>query len=337
MLQVLNKHLKPTLEVITSIGYRNIAPLYCDEEMRICVKKKKRIDTGHSWDVWIEGPTGGMAVKAVARSIGRSADALHGTSAKRVEDTASAALPDVQTVAAQAQDTLHALNREDAGKAQLSQVTREERRQLIRQVSSDSPEGSQPVDSRVFPETTRSSSQPPSGSSESSQPAPSKTYLEITPFSRQWRRQQIGKALRYLYMDSRSPLINHAAVERDSAPVSYSARKHWIGKSLPYLYAHARSPLLNDTERQRTEPIQNPESKTGPEPTSRPVAERKKSQKSGKASSEEAKVRKMGVFRIREMGTTAQAGFRAAERRRAHETAVSEGKRRRDERERADE
>ncbi|KAF1933560.1 uncharacterized protein M421DRAFT_39982, partial [Didymella exigua CBS 183.55] len=68
MLQVLNKHLKLSQiaqghEAITSIEYRNIAPLYCDEEMRVCLKKKKQTDTGHSWDVWIEGPTGGTAVK----------------------------------------------------------------------------------------------------------------------------------------------------------------------------------------------------------------------------------------------------------------------------------
>ena len=320
MLQVLNKHLKPTLEVITSIGYRNIAPLYCDEEMRICVKKKKQIDTGHSWDVWIEGPTGGMAVKAVARSIGRSADALPEASPKRVEDTARVALLDVQTVAAQAQNTLHALNREDAGKAQLSRVTREERRQLIRQVSSDSPvnsysinpndpkptpsstqvpsdwsEGSQSSTPKAHPETTPSSIQPPSDTSESSQTATSKPYLEFTPFSRQWRKQRIGKALRYLYMDWRSPLTNHATVERETAQ-----------KTAPLI---ALSPAAYRKDR------------------------RKEEKRSGETSGEELKVRKMGVYRIREIGTTAQVGVRAAERRRALEMAVSEGRRRREERE----
>jgi hypothetical protein len=74
MLQTINKHLrlskgKIAYEVVDSVEYRNLAPLYCDEEMRVCVKKKKSTDTGGVWDVWIEGPTGGMAVKAVVRTV----------------------------------------------------------------------------------------------------------------------------------------------------------------------------------------------------------------------------------------------------------------------------
>jgi hypothetical protein len=49
-------------QVLVSVKYRNLAPLYCDEEMRICCKVKKALDTGHMYDVWIEGPTGGAAV-----------------------------------------------------------------------------------------------------------------------------------------------------------------------------------------------------------------------------------------------------------------------------------
>lgn len=352
MLQVLHKHVKPMLEVITSIEYRNIAPLYCDEEMRVCVKRKKQTDTGHSWDVWIEGPTGGMAVKAIARSTIQSAGAPDKTSPKPVEDASSADLPDVQTVAAQAQDTLHALTRENAGKAQLSQATREERRQLIRGVPSDS--------------------------SESSQSAAPKPYLEFTPFSRQWRRQQIGKALRYLYMDWRSPLLNMAVVERivaqetappsaplpsaqnakdqrrqqNPAPLSSIWRKQWIGKSLPYLYAHSLSPLINNHVVDRTLPsiqagvarrTQAEEAavsgflNTGhmqhEREVSRLAGERKNTEREG-----ELRVRRVQGFKIREMGSTPRAGFRAAERRLAHEKVVSEGKRRREEREgRADE
>lgn len=73
MLQSAKKHFQ-TLKFedsnqrVESIEYRNLAPLYCDEEMRICVKEKRRTDTGSVWDVWIEGPTGGMAVKALVRS-----------------------------------------------------------------------------------------------------------------------------------------------------------------------------------------------------------------------------------------------------------------------------
>jgi hypothetical protein len=54
--------------VLASITYRNLAPLYCDEEMRICCKVRKSLDTGHIYDVWIEGPTGGAAVIGTVRT-----------------------------------------------------------------------------------------------------------------------------------------------------------------------------------------------------------------------------------------------------------------------------
>jgi hypothetical protein len=50
-------------QVLESIEYRNLAPLYCDEVMRICVMEKKKLENGSIYDVWIEGPTGGVAVK----------------------------------------------------------------------------------------------------------------------------------------------------------------------------------------------------------------------------------------------------------------------------------
>jgi hypothetical protein len=54
-----------------SIRYRNLAPLYCDEEMRICVKKKETLDDGALYDIWVEGPTGGVAVKGAVRTVER--------------------------------------------------------------------------------------------------------------------------------------------------------------------------------------------------------------------------------------------------------------------------
>ena len=54
--------------VVQSIEYRNLAPLYCDEEMRICGKEKKMTDEGGVYDIWIEGPTGGVAVKGTVRT-----------------------------------------------------------------------------------------------------------------------------------------------------------------------------------------------------------------------------------------------------------------------------
>ncbi|KAF2823832.1 hypothetical protein CC86DRAFT_327772 [Ophiobolus disseminans] len=56
-------------QVLESIEYRNLAPLYCDEQMRICGMKKKSFDDGHLYDVWIEGPTGGVAVRGTVRTV----------------------------------------------------------------------------------------------------------------------------------------------------------------------------------------------------------------------------------------------------------------------------
>jgi len=49
---------------VTKFDYRNLAPLYANEEMRICVRKDAlRID---KYDVWIEGRDGGYAVRGSA-------------------------------------------------------------------------------------------------------------------------------------------------------------------------------------------------------------------------------------------------------------------------------
>ncbi|KAJ4379230.1 hypothetical protein N0V86_005275 [Didymella sp. IMI 355093] len=253
MLQVLSKHLKMALsqtdqeaEAIVSIEYRNIAPLYCDEEMRVCVKMKKQTDAGHSYDVWIEGPTGGMAVKAVAHTAVQLADAVGSTSPKSVADLTSADLPDVQTVASQAQNTLRALDQEDPGTEQLSQVTREERRDRVSRVHSGEPDSSQ-----------------------TQTPQPYQGYVQ---FSRKWRSRWVGTSLRYLYVSAnlQSPLLNNNEVERQSTtpppreteqdshrvtladadlvPYSHRWRKRWVGKSLPYLYLWGSgSALINST------------------------------------------------------------------------------------------
>jgi hydroxyacyl-ACP dehydratase HTD2-like protein with hotdog domain len=47
---------------ISTIEYRNLAPLYADEELRICGRKK---DKGN-YDLWIENKDGGMCVRATA-------------------------------------------------------------------------------------------------------------------------------------------------------------------------------------------------------------------------------------------------------------------------------
>ena len=66
MLKAMNSHVSSHTDgkhVVESIEYRNLAPLYCDEEMRICGLEKKTLQNGSVYDIWIEGPTGGVAVK----------------------------------------------------------------------------------------------------------------------------------------------------------------------------------------------------------------------------------------------------------------------------------
>jgi len=50
--------------MITSFTYRNLAPLYAQEEMRVCLRKDR--EDGKKYEVWIEGMTGGYAVKSSA-------------------------------------------------------------------------------------------------------------------------------------------------------------------------------------------------------------------------------------------------------------------------------
>lgn len=52
-------------EHIQRVEYRNIAPLYAEEEMKVCLRKTK---TGE-WDLWIEGVDGRLAVRATAHTF----------------------------------------------------------------------------------------------------------------------------------------------------------------------------------------------------------------------------------------------------------------------------
>ncbi|KAL7934519.1 hypothetical protein V8C35DRAFT_301139 [Trichoderma chlorosporum] len=69
MLRVLNDHVAPKdgggAGVVKSIVYRNYAPLYVGEEMKVCVRRTKgdAAKEEEEWDVWVEGPEGGLAVK----------------------------------------------------------------------------------------------------------------------------------------------------------------------------------------------------------------------------------------------------------------------------------
>jgi len=51
-------------EVVERVEYRNLAPLYAGEKMRVCGRR-----TGEGkWEVWAETPEGGVAVRSVIRT-----------------------------------------------------------------------------------------------------------------------------------------------------------------------------------------------------------------------------------------------------------------------------
>ncbi|KAI9762330.1 MAG: Mg(2+) transporter [Chaenotheca gracillima] len=58
--------------MVTGIEYRNLAPLYAEEELRLCARATGMVSEGgnegeEAWDVWIEGPEGGMCVRGKAK------------------------------------------------------------------------------------------------------------------------------------------------------------------------------------------------------------------------------------------------------------------------------
>lgn len=75
MLTVLQAKIGPT-RMVHNFEYRNLAPLYVDEEMTVCVKESdKQLKKGErKYDVWIEGKEGGYAVKGVGYVSGGLSD-----------------------------------------------------------------------------------------------------------------------------------------------------------------------------------------------------------------------------------------------------------------------
>ncbi|KAM0419831.1 hypothetical protein ACHAPD_003395 [Fusarium lateritium] len=71
MLRVLNDQIGSSASV-HKFNYRNYAPLYVNEGMSINVRRVSK-DEGVEgrWDVWIEGPEGGMAVKGTADVVSK--------------------------------------------------------------------------------------------------------------------------------------------------------------------------------------------------------------------------------------------------------------------------
>ncbi|OTA98931.1 hypothetical protein M426DRAFT_16941 [Hypoxylon sp. CI-4A] len=74
MLSVLKSRLDPG-EKIQKIDYRNIAPLYVKEPLRVCVRLVGDGDNAaeqksRRWELWVEGPDGGLSVRGTAISAG---------------------------------------------------------------------------------------------------------------------------------------------------------------------------------------------------------------------------------------------------------------------------
>ena len=64
MLDMLQGYLGDSDEEIQRIEYRNLAPLYAEEPMKVCGKKKGPGE----YEVWVEGSGGGLAVKGLVKT-----------------------------------------------------------------------------------------------------------------------------------------------------------------------------------------------------------------------------------------------------------------------------
>lgn len=63
MLSVLRSQITEA-KMVLRFDYRNLAPLYVDEQMKICVRRDPERED--KLDIWVEGRDGGLAVKGSA-------------------------------------------------------------------------------------------------------------------------------------------------------------------------------------------------------------------------------------------------------------------------------
>jgi hydroxyacyl-ACP dehydratase HTD2-like protein with hotdog domain len=68
MLTALRPYLSKLNRVITEVEYRNLAPLYVDEEMEICAKGIKNCELDSSLAVWIKGKDGRLALRGTVKT-----------------------------------------------------------------------------------------------------------------------------------------------------------------------------------------------------------------------------------------------------------------------------
>lgn len=70
VLTALQRHLTQRGLRTKDIEYKNLAPLYVDEELSVCGKQKvgRNNTDANTWDVWIEGSEGGLAVRGTVKT-----------------------------------------------------------------------------------------------------------------------------------------------------------------------------------------------------------------------------------------------------------------------------
>jgi hydroxyacyl-ACP dehydratase HTD2-like protein with hotdog domain len=60
---MIENHAKSLGKTLASIDYRNLAPLYCNEPVKLCARENGE----DKFEVWVETPEGGIAVKGTAK------------------------------------------------------------------------------------------------------------------------------------------------------------------------------------------------------------------------------------------------------------------------------
>jgi len=60
---MVENHVKAKGKTLASVEYRNLAPLYCNEPVKLCARESGE----GKFEIWAETPEGGVAVKGIAR------------------------------------------------------------------------------------------------------------------------------------------------------------------------------------------------------------------------------------------------------------------------------
>ncbi|KAM5458493.1 hypothetical protein MaudCBS49596_000407 [Microsporum audouinii] len=75
MLTAFQKHVSALGQAVSSVEYRNLAPLLVEREMKVCAAKKPNGSNG-SWDIWVEDKEGGLAAKGTIKMVPTTSNSL---------------------------------------------------------------------------------------------------------------------------------------------------------------------------------------------------------------------------------------------------------------------